>query len=429
MYLGENGLDPLTYPSYLRLENELVSMIANLLGGDETVVGNFTTGGTESLILAVKAARDWARVHRPHIREPEFVLPITAHASFYKAAHYLGLKPVPVPVRDDSYLADVDLMRGAVTDNTVLLVASAPGYAHGVVDPIPEIGALALEKDLLLHIDACVGGIHLAYMRKLGYPVPAFNFKVPGVTSMSTDMHKYGYSAKPASVVLYRNNDLRKHQIFACSRWTGYTVINPTITSTKSAGPLAAAWAVVHFLGDEGYMKIVREVMEVTRVLVEEIRNIEGLRILGKPDMCMFSFTSTTEKLNIYRLADEMKLRGWFLQPQFGQQNSPANLHISLNRSSVPKAKELVRVLRKCVRDLLEQESGDETENLHADMMALAQDMSPETFEKLAPLAGVQGSQLPDRMEGINRVLDEVPDDITEGILIEFLNSVMVSET
>ena len=248
MYLTENGLDPLSFPSLLRLENEVVAMTAGILDCNHEVVGNFTTGGTESLILALKTARDYSRSVKPHIKQPELVLPITAHASLFKACHYLGVKPVVTRVHGDTYQADVSAMRAAVTDNTILLVGSAPGYAHGVVDPIPQIAALAQEKGLLCHVDACVGGIHLSYMRKLGHYVPDFNMNVPGVTSLSVDLHKYGYAAKGASIILYQNKELRKYQFWACSRWTGYTVINPAVTSSKTGGPMAAAWAVLNYM-------------------------------------------------------------------------------------------------------------------------------------------------------------------------------------
>jgi sphinganine-1-phosphate aldolase len=426
MYLTENALDPTTFPSTLRLENEVVGMVAHLLRGDENVVGNFTSGGTESLILAVKTARDYARTTRPHIREPEMLLPVTAHASFYKAAHYLNVKPVITPVHDDSFLADVDAMRDAITDNTILLVGSAPGYAHGVVDPISEIAKLAQEKDLLCHVDGCVGGIHLSYMRKLGIRVPEFDFTVPGVTSISADLHKYGYAAKGASVVLYKNKELRKHQIFACSRWTGYTVINAAVTSSKTAGPMAAAWAVMSYLGDEGYMKIVREVMEATQIVIDGINRIDGVKILGEPNMCMFSFASTSQKINVYRLADALKTKGWFLQPQFKRDNSPANLHISMNRSTVHQAKTFLKVFEETIEELKHEEVDDKTKELQAELEKLSIKFDDETFFKLAGMAGVTGTELPDKMETINQIMEVLPYDVSEWILIEYLNNLMI---
>ena len=425
MYLTENALDPTTFPSLLRLENEIVGMMADLLQGDQAVVGNFTSGGTESLILAVKAARDFARATKPHIKDPEMVLPATAHASFYKAAHYLNVKPVVTPVYGDSFLADVEAMHEAITDNTILLVGSAPGYAHGVVDPIEEIAALALENGLLCHVDGCVGGIHLSYMRKAGFAVPTFDFTVPGVTSISADLHKYGYAAKGASVVLYKNKELRKHQFFACSRWTGYTVINPAITSSKTGGPMAAAWAVMNHLGDDGYMEIVREVMEATQIVIDGINRIDGVQVLGQPDMCMFSFTSTSDKINVYRLADELKQKNWYVQPQFKRANSPANLHISMNRSTVHQAKAFLADFEETIGKLKQEEVSDESKKLLAEIEKLAINFDEETFFKLAGMAGLTGTDLPDRMEKINRIMEVLPYDMSEWLLIEYLNNLM----
>ncbi len=328
MFLTENALDPTVFPSLLWLETEVVRMLADLLRGDEKVVGNVTSGGTESILLAVKAARDWARAERPWVKNPEMVLPMTAHAAFHKAAQYFGIRPVTVPFHPETYRADVEAMRKAITDSTILLVASAPCYSHGVVDPIPEIGALAQEHGVLFHVDACVGGIYLSFLRKMGYQVPDFDFSVPGVTSISVDMHKYGYAAKGCSTILYRDKSLRRHQIFACSGTTGYTLINPTVLSSRSGAPIAGAWAILNYLGEEGYCHIVRTVHEATRRLVEGIKAIKGLRILGQPDMCMFAFTSDT--VNVFQLADEMRRRGWYLQPQFSTPFSPRSLHVSV---------------------------------------------------------------------------------------------------
>ncbi|MEN8244516.1 MAG: aspartate aminotransferase family protein [Thermodesulfobacteriota bacterium] len=425
MYLSENALDPTTYPSLLRIENELTRMIANLLQGDENVVGNFTSGGTESLILAVKTARDMMRVKKPEIKEPEMVLPITAHSSFYKAAHYLCVKPVIVPVLDGSYRTDIAAMRDAITENTILLVGSAPGYAHGVVDPIPEIAKLALEHDLPCHVDGCVGGIHLSYMRKMGYAVPEFDFTVPGVTSISADLHKYGYAAKGASVILYKNQEIRRHQMFACSRWTGYTVINPAVTSSKTGGPMAAAWAVLNYLGDEGYRKIVKEVMEATQLTLEGIAKIDGIEVLGKPDMCMYAFAATSEKLNVYRLADRMKTKGWFLQPQFARNNSPSNLHVSFNRLSVPRAKEFLSILEQTVAEVMAEKVDDKTSELRAEIEKLSINFDEESFFKLAEMAGITGLELPEKMETINQLLEALPYDVSEFMLVEFLNNLM----
>ena len=188
-------------------------MCASLLGGCENVTGKMTSGGTESLLMTVKTAREWARNHKPDANLPEMVLPSTAHPAFEKAAHYFGVRPVHVPV-GENFRAQVDLMEAAITSNTILMVGSAPSYPQGVVDPIADLAAVAQKHQLLFHVDACVGGFMLPFVRKLGYSVPDFDFRVPGVTSISADLHKYGYAAKGASVILYRDRNLRLHQFF-----------------------------------------------------------------------------------------------------------------------------------------------------------------------------------------------------------------------
>jgi glutamate/tyrosine decarboxylase-like PLP-dependent enzyme len=221
-FLSENGLDFTVFQSLQRLEKELAAFGAQHLRGDENVVGNFSSGGTESIILAVKAARDYYREKRSEIKQPEMVLPTTAHPAFHKAAHYLDVKVVAVGVDPQTFKVHADKVRQAITENTIMLVGSAPSYAQGVIDPITKLSDIALEKDLWLHTDACMGGFLLPYFKRLGEPVPDFDFSVPGVSSISMDLHKYAYSPKGASLVLYRNKDLRRYQIFACSKWIGY---------------------------------------------------------------------------------------------------------------------------------------------------------------------------------------------------------------
>jgi len=423
MFLTENCLDPSVFPSMLKLETDIVRMVANLLRGDEGAVGHVTSGGTESIMLAVKTARDKARAERPDITTPEMVLPKTAHAAFHKAAHFLGLKPVVTPFDTHTFRADVQAMRDAITENTILLVASAPCYSQGVIDPIGEIGALAQEKGLLFHVDACVGGIHLSFMRKMGYHLPDFDFSVPGVSSISADMHKYGYAAKGSSTILYRDKSLRRYQIFACTDTTAYTLINPTVLSSKSGGPLAGTWAILNFLGEAGYEDIVREVQEATRRLVEGINQIEALRVLGQADMCMFSFAS--DVLNVYQLADEMKKRGWYLQGQFSTPLSPRNLHISVNYGTLPKVDALIQDLRECV-EIVKKSKPIDSATIRGEVARLLQNPTPQAFANLAALAGIQGSELPEEMAMINEVLDALPDELANVLLIDYFNELYV---
>jgi sphinganine-1-phosphate aldolase len=419
-YLSENALDPTVFPSTLRLENEVVAMAAAHLRGDGDTVGSFTSGGTESIILAVKTARDHARATRPQIREPEIVLPLTAHAAFQKACHYLDVKPVIVPVDPTTFRADVGAIRDAITPSTVLLVGSAVSYAHGVVDPIVEIGALARERELLFHVDACMGGFLLPYFRRLGAPVPRFELDVPGVTSISMDLHKYAFAAKGASVLLHRSKELRQHQIYACANWTGYTIVNPTVQSTKSAGPVAAAWAVLHFIGDDGYLEIARQVLDATRRIAAGIRDVPGLRVLGEPDMSLVAFT-TSDQTSVFHVVDEMKARGWYVQPQLGFESSKENIHLSINPASVRWVDALLADLRACVA--IARTRPSEGAALRDAMAGIdLASLSPEVLTGLLSSAGVEGTALPDRMAAINETLNALPASAREALLVAYLN-------
>ena len=421
MYLSENALDPTVFPSTLRMENELIAMAAAHLSGDEQVVGNFTSGGTESIILAVKTARDRARALQPQIREPEIVLPATAHAAFHKAAHYLDMKVVLAPVDPKSFKADVAAVRAAITPNTILLVGSAVSYAHGVVDPIEELGQLALEKNLLFHVDGCMGGFLLPYLRRAGAPVPRFEFDVPGVTSISMDFHKYAFAAKGASVILHRNKELRRYQIYACSNWTGYTVINPTVQSTKSAGPVAAAWAARHFIGDAGYLEIARQVLGATRRIAEHVDASPDLRLLGRPEMNLVAFTSDT--VSVFHVIDEMKTRGWYIQPQLGYGDSKENIHLSINPASVRWVDAMLADLDVCVAKAKSMPSGEVAGKIRAAFGDLdPSSLGDDTFQGLLAMAGVQGSALPGRMAEVNEVLNALPVKMRERLLVEYLN-------
>lgn len=419
MFLAENALDPTTYPSVMQLERDTVRMVINLLRGGPEVVGSFTSGGTESILLAIKTARDCMRAERPEITRPEMVLPRTAHSAFYKAAEYFDIVPVAVPFDPETFKADVTAMEAAITPNTILLVGSAPGYAQGVVDPIPEIGQLAQDRGLLFHVDACVGGIHLSFMRKMGYAVPPFDWTVPGVTSISTDLHKFGYAAKNASIVMYRDKELRKHQIFSCTRTTTYALINPTVLSTKSGGPMAGAWAVLNFLGESGYRKIIHDVMDTTERMIAGINATGDLRVLAKPDMCMFCLVSET--INVYQLADAMNKRGWYLQPQFSTDLSPPNLHITVNRSSVGLVQPFLADLGEALDEV---KSGEALpmEAVRAQVAALLEAHGPNAAEQLKAMAGFESGALPTDMALVNTLLDALPDDIAEALLTEFMN-------
>lgn len=421
-FLSENALYPNFYPSLLQIENEIVAALTDLLGTPASV-GNCTSGGTESILLALKAARDWARAERPQIAAPEIVLARTAHPAFHKAAHYLGLRVVLTEPDPASFRADPAAFARAITPNTILLVASAPCYSHGVVDPVPAIAGLAQEHGLLCHVDACVGGIHLAMMRQAGMEVPPFDLRVPGVSSLSVDLHKYGYAAKNAAALLYRDRELRRYALYACAATTGYAVINTTALSSRSGGPLAGAWAALHSLGLEGYVEIVREVQATTRELIAGIAGIPGLRVLGAPDMAMFAFAA--DDLNVFELDDALARRGWYLQPQFSAPGIPASLHVSLGRSNVGQAGPLLAALREAVDEVRAAGSAvGDIGALRAEVERLMQHPGPESFGQIAALAGLTPGQMPSSFARINTVLDALPDQLVDMLLVEYLNSI-----
>jgi sphinganine-1-phosphate aldolase len=294
-------------------------------------------------------------------------------------------------------------------------------YAHGVVDPIRELGAIARERGVWLHVDACMGGFLLPYFRRLGAPVPDFELDVPGVSSISMDFHKYAFAAKGASVVLYKSADLRQYQLYACSNWTGYTVINATVQSTKSVGPLAAAWAVLQHFGDEGYLALARRVLDCTRRIAEEVERIPGLRLLGKPEMNLVAFTS--DGPSVFHVVDEMKQRGWYVQPQLGYGPSRENIHLSIMPSNVKWTEPFLADLRASVEAARALPSGAlkaEVERAFGDVDPAS--VSDETIAGLLALAGADGDDLPERLADVNETLNALPWRLRERLLVAYLN-------
>ncbi len=344
-FFHANALNPMVFKSLRQMEVETLELVADLLHGDSNTAGSLTSGGSESILMAVKTYRDEARALKPHITQPEMVLPISAHASFEKAAHYFGVKPVHVPLTGD-YRADVEAAERAITPNTILIVASAPAYPHGVVDPIAELGQLAIKHGLRLHVDACLGGFILPFVKQLGYPVPVFDLSVPGVTSVSADLHKYGYAAKGISALLYKHESIRRYQYFAYADWPGGLFVSPSATGTRPGGAIAAAWAVLQFLGREGYLRLAEKTMSITHRLLNGIRTIPELYVLGQPMASVFAVGSNV--LNVHALADRLEDKGWVIDQQVG----PSCLHFMVTPAHEAAAEPFLRDVKQSVEEL-----------------------------------------------------------------------------
>lgn len=343
LYLFENALNPFRFPSLRQMEDEVIALAADLLHGGPEAGGAMTSGGTESILMAVKTARERGRAERGVVK-PELVAPQSAHPAFAKAAHYLGLELRQVPLRSD-FRADVAAAEKLIGDKTVLVVGSAPNYPFGVVDPIPELAALAAARGVAFHTDACLGGFLLPFLEAIGEKVPPFDFRVPGVSTLSADVHKYGYCIKGASVILHRDKaHLNRHQLFLWDRWPGGTYGSFAMAGARPSAPIAAAWAVLHHLGREGYQKLAREVRDTTRKLRNGIDATPGLRVIGDPAMSVLAFGS--DALDIFAVGDRMDQKGWHLD----RQKAPDALHLMVSPMHARIADAFLADLREAAR-------------------------------------------------------------------------------
>jgi sphinganine-1-phosphate aldolase len=424
-YGATNGLDPTAFPSLLAMEQDLVALAADLLDGPPETVGTVTSGGTESVLLAVVAARD----AHPEITSPSMVLPTSAHAAFHKAAHYFGVRPVFVPVDHETGRAVPSSMARAIDDTTVLVAASAPSYAHGVVDPITQIATDAQVRGVRCHVDACIGGWLLPYLRRDDPEIEAFSFLVPGVTSISVDLHKYAYAPKGTSILLHRTPELRRPQYFSSARWPGYTMINSTLQSTKSGGPLAAAWAVTRFIGDDGYARLARQVRDGMTALLDGVAAIEPLQVIGSPDSSLVALavraTDGGPELDVFTLCDELLLRGWYTQPQLRFDDFPATLHLSLSAATVPRLPEFLDALRGSVKSATAAGPIRVDPVVAATLAQIDPDLLGEAeFDALLQAAGLGDGgalRLPERMAPVNALLDAAPPRVREALLVSFV--------
>ena len=325
-WMTDNALNTDAFPSLRRIQAEVVDIVNDWLEGGSDGAGFMTTGGTESILMAVKAARERGKAERG-ITQPNVVLPTSAHAAFEKGCYYFGLESRRVPVGPD-WKADPEAMAAEIDDNTVLVVGSAPQYPQGVIDPIPAIAAIAAARGINCHVDACMGGVTLTHLAKLGYDIPPWNFSVEGVTSISVDLHKFGYTAKGASVILHRNKHLRRYQTFVTQNWLGGLYGSSGILGTKSGSSMAAAWAVMNYLGTDGYMRLTAAARTACEALADGIREIPALRLRAEPEATLLAFGAADPgALNVFAIADALWTRGWFVD----RQGPPDSLHCTVN--------------------------------------------------------------------------------------------------
>jgi glutamate/tyrosine decarboxylase-like PLP-dependent enzyme len=331
LFAHANVLQRDMYPSATKLEGEIVAMTASLLHGGavaahhpgDEVCGVVTFGGTESLINPMLVYRERGRVEKG-ITAPEVIIPVTAHVALQKAAHMLGITLLQAPVRDD-WLADVGWIREHVTPNTVAIVGSAGNYPHGLIDPIEEMSDLAIEHDLGFHVDGCMGGFILPWAERLGYPIPTFDFRLPGVTSISADTHKFGYALKGTSVLLYRNSALRRYEYFSYPDWPGGIYMSPGLSGSRSGGVVAAAWAAMLSLGEQGYLEIAERIFATAATILSGIAAIPELEIFGDPT---FIIAFRGRDIDIFHVDDFLISKGWRLNAL----QLPPGLHFCVTR-------------------------------------------------------------------------------------------------
>lgn len=446
-----NGLDPTQFPSVARIENDLVSIVAGQLGGDEHTVGTVTSGGTESCLLAVLGARErWHQ--RRTTGNPRIVVPSTAHAAFFKAAHLFGLKVQTVPVDPDTQRADPEQMAAAIGPRTALIVASAPSYAYGVVDPVEQIAAAAAQWDVPCHVDACIGGWILPFLDDGAGSARPFDLAVPGVTSIAVDLHKYGYVPKGVSVLLHRDSELRRLHWFTLAGWAGYPLVNPTLQSSRPVGPMASAWAVQKYLGIEGptgFRALARSAHDAAAGLARGIDAIGGLHTVGAVDTTLVAFADDggPDDPDVRVVVDELAMRGWYLQVQpstaAGGKSGhvPMTAHASITGAAAGRIPELLEALRESVAaaKALGRVQAD-PELVEATRQIVVEELTEEQVEGLLQLAGVGGGApgsdpggvdgsgeaagpgLPVRMAPVHALVDAIPAPLAERLLAAVLS-------
>jgi sphinganine-1-phosphate aldolase len=434
-----NGLDPTTFTSVAVMEREVIGFARDLLHGGGDVVGSVTSGGTESCLLAVKTARDAWRAAGGEGRA-RLLAPVTVHAAFQKAAEYFDLALDLVPVDPATGTIDPDRLLGRLGPDVALVVVSAPSYPYGTLDPIEAVAQACDDAGVALHVDACIGGWILPFWRGAqGAALPLWDFRLPGVTSISADLHKFGYAPKGASVLLQRGRDRQRLQYFATTGWPGYPVVNPTLLGSKSAAALAASWAIVQALGDRGLAELADSCRRTTSALVDLVADIDGLRVFGEPTGPLFAVTTDDDvpperRVDPHHWADRARLRGWHLQLQPGLTQSdgthlPHTTHLTITPVTGSRLDELEPALRAAADEVRGVPAVDPIALLGGLPTALsAGPLDSDDAAAVLQAVGIGAAgdgQLPDEQAPLLALIEGLPRPLTERLLIELLGRIV----
>ncbi len=347
-FFSENALNPIAFSSLKKMEASAVAMTASMMNANDKAVGSLTSGGTESLLLAVKTYRDRARRKKPWIFKPNMVVPRSIHAAFEKASHYFGVKMKIAKLNDDYRVSLRDVTK-QIDRNTIAIAGSAPNYPQGVIDDIAGLGEIANKRRLPLHVDACVGGFILPWLEKIGEPIPPWDFRVDGVTSISADLHKYGYTAKGASALIFKDMSYMRHQFFVSTDWPGGVYASASIPGTKPGGPIAAAWATLAAIGADGYEGLARRVLAVKAELIARLDSLPEVELVGKPDATLVSFRCTPASgINTLAVADRLQARNW----HFDRHQFPSAIHCTCGVANEGMVEEFVRDIEASIEEV-----------------------------------------------------------------------------
>lgn len=418
--LDDDAEHPASTPGVLALEQQLVALVADHMGGDAAATGDIAASGAEAALLVVQAARDHARAHRPNVDRPNLVLPATAHARYQKACQTLGVEARVVDVDPQTLRAGPDGAARQIDEQTVLVVGSAPSAPHGVVDDIAGLAGLASERGVWMHVDAGEGGWLLPHLRRLGRVLPPCDLSVEGVTSLSVDLHGAAACPLGATALLYRSAALRAHQLQAHTGWTGAALLYPTVLGSRSGGPIAAAWATLHALGDAGYLDRARVSLEATQRLRAGLDRIAGLEVMGQPEACHLAVSSA--EVPIFEVVDAMRARGWRVRPQLGYRVHRETLLLVVHPAVADHIPALLEALEQSVAEARALPPLDD-ETLQAALQHVdAERLSDERFAHLLTLAGASDRGLPERTARLNGLLHRLPPAMADALLVRMFN-------